>query len=127
MSVVRYAMCRLGLLTALLVLTPLPAFADTASPPPASPSASAKPSADVRARDGGVYEGRVSAIDLAHGTLELDAPGHGKVNIALPPSVSVMGKDAAYRTVTDLVRGTPVQVYTSEKAGHLTAQIIKLR
>jgi hypothetical protein len=103
-----------------LVLTPAAAFAAGKSPVP-----SATPLADEQARDGGVIEGRVTNVDYSRGVISVDSK-QGKVDVATMPSTSVQSNDPGYHTLTDVSKGSKVQIFISKTAGKLVAQIIHL-
>jgi hypothetical protein len=104
-----------------VVLIPLVAQAD---PRPASPSAAA--SADGDARDGGVIEGRVTSIDYQRGTMSVDTSHQGRMDVSVMPSTTVQSSDPGYHTLSDVSRGSKVQIFISRSAGKLIAQIIRL-
>jgi len=103
-----------------LVLTPAASFAGGKSP---APAVSAQP--DDQARDGGVLEGRVTNVDYNRGVISVDS-NKGKVDIATMPSTSVTSNDPGYHTLTDVSKGSKVQIFISRTAGKLVAQIIRL-
>ncbi|MBV9440586.1 MAG: hypothetical protein JOZ24_11390 [Candidatus Eremiobacteraeota bacterium] len=91
------------------------------------PAASASPTAtDDRARDAGVIDGRVISIDYARGRLTVGSSGQGKVDVTTMPSTSVQSDDPGYHGLTDVAKGSHVQIFASKSAGKLIAQIIKL-
>ena len=115
-------MSRLVVVTVLgLLLVPAAAFA--APTPGASPTAAAQSSS---AHDGGVIEGRVTNVDYQRGVVTVDSTTQGKVDVATMPSTSVQSDDPGYHTLTDVSKGSKVQIFISRTAGKLVAQIIRL-
>jgi hypothetical protein len=104
------------LVVGFLVVTP--AFAGTVAQ-------SAAASTD-RARDAGTIRGDVVSVDYQRESIVVNAPGRGKVEIVVPPSASIQGKDDEFFTIADVKAGAHVEVYASESGGKLVAQIIKL-
>ena len=114
-------MSRLVVVTVLgLLLVPAAAFA--APTPAASPTAVAQSSA----QDGGVIEGKVTNVDYARGIVTVDSTRQGKVDVATMPTTSVQSDDPGYHTLTDVSKGSKVQIFISKTAGKLVAQIIRL-
>jgi hypothetical protein len=105
-----------------VVSIPLAAQADP-RPAPASPAAAAT---DADARDGGVIEGRVMTIDYQRGTLSVDTSRQGRMDVSVMPSTTVQSSDPGYHTLSDVSRGSKVQIFISKSAGKLIAQIIRL-
>lgn len=103
-----------------LVVTPAAVLAGGKAPAP-----TASPQADDQARDGGVLEGRVTNVDYNRGVISVDSK-QGKVDIATMPSTSVQSNDPGYHTLTDVSKGSKVQIFISRTAGKLVAQIIRL-
>ena len=103
-----------------LVLTPATVVAGGKTPAP-----TASPQADDQARDGGVLEGRVTNVDYHSGVISVDSK-QGKVDVATMPSTSVQSNDPGYHTLTDVSKGSKVQIFISRTAGKLVAQIIRL-
>ena len=106
-----------------LVLMPAAALAGK-TPVPA-PSASLAANTDDRAQDGGVIVGRVTHVDYSSGVISVDSP-QGKLDVSTMPTTSVTANDPGYHTLTDVARGSKVQIFISRTAGHLVAQIIHL-
>ncbi len=116
-------MSRLVVVTVLgLLLVPATAFAAPAAPPSASPTAGAQSSA----QDGGVIEGKVTNVDYSRGIVTVDSTRQGKVDVATMPTTSVQSDDPGYHTLTDVSKGSKVQIFISKTAGKLVAQIIRL-
>ena len=100
-----------------LALLPLAAVADPA----------AAPAAPAQAHNGGMIDGRVTAIDYQRSTLGIDAGSRGHFDVAVMPSTSIQGRDAGYHTFTDLKTGERVQIMSSIAGGKYVAQIIRIR
>ena len=92
----------------------------------AAPSAAPAPGDDRAARDGGVIDGRITAVDYQKNTIVVDGRGRGRVTVTVMPSTSIQGKDAAYHTITDLKAGERVQIFSSLVGDSTIAQIIKI-
>lgn len=115
-------MSRLVVVTVLgLLLVPAAAFAAPA--PAASPTTAAQSSS---AHDGGVIEGKVTSVDYQRGVVTVDSTTQGRVDVATMPSTSVQSDDPGYHTLTDVSKGSKVQIFISKTAGKLVAQIIRL-
>ncbi len=106
-----------------LVFLPGAVRAAATPPPSAGPTATATAGGDVQ--NGGVIEGTVTAVDYQKGTLNVDT-GKGGVEVALMPSTSVQSSDPGYHAISDVSKGSRVQIFTSKSAGRLIAQIIRL-
>jgi len=104
-----------------LFLVPAAALA---APAP-SPSASATVAA-VPARDGGVIVGRVTNVDYQRGVVTVDSTSQGRVDVSTMPSTSVQSDEPGYHTLTDVSKGSKVQIFISKAAGKVIAQIIRL-
>jgi hypothetical protein len=98
--------------------------ADALAAPTSSPSAG--PTAQAPARDGGVIEGRVLNVDYQTGVVTVDSTTQGRVDVATMPSTSVQSDDPGYHTLTDVSKGSKVQILISKAAGKVVAQIIRL-
>jgi hypothetical protein len=94
-----------------------------AAPSPA-PTATATAAADVRT--GGVLEGRVTNVDYQRGVVTLESTTQGRVDVSTMPTTSVQSDDPGYHTLTDVSKGSKVQIFISKTAGKLIAQIIRL-
>ena len=94
----------------------------------ASPSPSVSPTAVAQApaRDGGVLEGRVTNVDYARGVVTLESTTQGRVDVNTMPTTSVQSNDPGYHTLTDVSKGSKVQIFISKTTGKLVAQIIRL-
>lgn len=92
------------------------------NPPPATPSYFE----GGPAQDAGVITGVVQGVDYSSGGLLLDTP-HGRIVVQVTPSTSIFRGRSGYAALTDLGRGTRVQVFVSNIAGRLIAQIIRIR
>jgi hypothetical protein len=106
-----------------LVLVPAAALAR--KPPAPAPTASVAAVVDDRAQDGGVIEGRVTHVDYNLGVISVDSP-QGKLDVSTMPTTSVTANDPGYHTLTDVAKGSKVQIFISRTAGKLVAQIIRL-
>lgn len=103
----------------------LPLVAQAApTPPPATASPTAAVSADPR--DGGVIEGLVTSVDYQRGTLSVDTSKQGRVDVSVMPSTSVQSSDPGFHTLSDVSKGSKVQIFISKSAGKAIAQIIRL-
>jgi hypothetical protein len=118
----RYAALVIGLG---LILVPATAQAADKSPVP-SPSPSATAAADDRSRDGGVITGTVTNVDYNAGIISVDSTTQGKVDVQTMPSTSVTADEPGYHSLTDVSKGSKVQIFISKTAGKLVAQIIHL-
>jgi ribosomal protein S1 len=96
-----------------------------AAPAP-SPSATATAVAQAPARDGGVIEGKVTNVDYQRGVVTVDSTTQGRVDVSTMPSTSVQSDDPGYHSLTDVSKGSKVQIFISKTAGKLIAQIIRL-
>lgn len=105
-----------------LFMVPVAALA---APAP-SPSAAATAVAAAPARDGGVIEGRVTNVDYQRGVVTVDSTTQGRVDVSTMPSTSVQSDDPGYHTLTDVSKGSKVQIFISKTAGKVIAQIIRL-
>jgi len=103
-----------------LLLVPVTALAAPAPSP--SPTATAV----AQARDGGVIEGRVTNVDYQRGVVTVDSTTQGRVDVSTMPSTSVQSQDPGYHTLTDVSKGSKVQIFISKTAGKVIAQIIRL-
>jgi hypothetical protein len=91
-----------------------------------SPAPSVTAIAQPDARNGGVLEGRVTNVDYQKGVVTVDSAKQGKVDVATMPTTSVQSDDPGYHTLTDVAKGSKVQIFISRTAGKLVAQIIRL-
>jgi ribosomal protein S1 len=115
---------RLAVLTVLAVLL-LPVAAAAAPPPPA-PSPSATVAEDTETHNGGVIFGRVTNVNYQSGIVTIDSKSRGRVDVSTMPTTSVQSEDPGYHTLTDVSKGSKVQIFISRTAGKLVAQIIRL-
>jgi hypothetical protein len=111
----------------LVVLTgaSLPAVAATSLPSVPS-SMKASFAAGDHARDGGVLSGKVVGVDYVRGVMSLRTDNH-TTDVYVLPSTSIQGKTSGYYTISDLKKGTSVEVFTSIAGSRTNAQIIKLK
>ncbi len=100
----------------------VPAAAWAAPPPAASPTAVAQSAP----HDGGVIEGKVTNVDYQRGIVTVDSTTQGRVDVATMPTTSVQSDDPGYHTLTDVSKGSKVQIFISKTAGKVVAQIIRL-
>ncbi|HEY0614619.1 MAG TPA: hypothetical protein VGC96_08255 [Candidatus Elarobacter sp.] len=96
-----------------------------AAPAP-TPSPTATAVAQAPARDGGVIEGRVTNVDYSRGVVTVESTTQGRVDVTTMPTTSVQSNDPGYHTLTDVSKGSKVQIFISKTAGKLVAQIIRL-
>jgi hypothetical protein len=94
-----------------------------AGPQPPAPTPAAV-EADVR--EGGVIEGRVASVDYQRGMLSVDTSRQGRMDVSVMPSTTVQSSDPGYHTLSDVSRGSRVEIFISRSAGRLIAQIIRL-
>jgi hypothetical protein len=114
-------MSRLVAVTVLGLLL-VPAAAWAAPTPAASPTAVAQSAP----HDGGVIEGKVASVDYQRGVVTVDSTTQGRVDVSTMPTTSVQSDDPGYHTLTDVSKGSKVQIFISKTAGKLVAQIIRL-
>jgi hypothetical protein len=100
----------------------VPAAAWAAPTPAASPTAVAQGAP----HDGGVIEGKVTNVDYQRGVVTVDSTTQGRVDVATMPTTSVQSDDPGYHTLTDVSKGSKVQIFISKTAGKVVAQIIRL-
>jgi hypothetical protein len=105
-------------LVLIALLVPIVAEA-AASPAPTSP-------APAQARDGGMIDGRIAAVDYQKSTLSIDGGSRGRMVVTVMPSTSIQAKDPGYHTITDLRAGEHVQIFSSLAGGVYVAQIIRI-
>lgn len=113
---------RLAVLTVLAVFL-LPVAATAAPPPAPSPTAVAE---DTETHNGGVIFGRVTNVNYQSGIVTVDSKSRGRVDVSTMPTTSVQSEDPGYHTLTDVSKGSKVQIFISRTAGKLVAQIIRL-
>jgi hypothetical protein len=102
-----------------LYLVPTAALAAPSPAPTAT--AAAQPQ-----RDGGVIEGKVTNVDYSRGVVTVDSTTQGRVDVSTMPTTSVQSDDPGYHTLTDVSKGSKVQIFISKTAGKIVAQIIRL-
>lgn len=110
----------LATIVVVLFFAPVAAFAAPSPAPSATAAAPAPP------HDGGMIEGRVTNVDYTRGIVTVDSTTQGRVDVATMPTTSVQSNDPGYHTLTDVSKGSKVQIFISKTAGKLVAQIIKL-
>ncbi|MBV8749598.1 MAG: hypothetical protein JO103_07775 [Candidatus Eremiobacteraeota bacterium] len=91
-----------------------------------SPTPTATAVAQNESRPGGVIEGKVSNVDYSRGVVTVDSNSQGRVDVTTMPTTSVQSDDPGYHTITDVQRGSRVQIFFSRTAGKVIAQIIRL-
>ena len=91
-------------------------------------AAAASPTAVAQSapHDGDVIEGKVTNVDYQRGVVTVDSTRQGRVDVATMPTTSVQSDDPGYHTLTDVSKGSKVQIFISKTAGKLVAQIIRL-
>lgn len=78
------------------------------------------------ASDRGVITGSIVGVDYANGAMIL-ATNRGRVEIQVTPSTTIFFGNHGYATLSDLARGSRVQVFVSQIDGRLVAQIIRIK
>ncbi len=73
-----------------------------------------------------MIEGRVASVDYERGTLSVDTSRQGRMDVSVMPSTTVQSSDPGYHTLSDVSRGSKVQIFISKSAGKVVAQIIRL-
>jgi hypothetical protein len=76
--------------------------------------------------DVGMIEGRVTNVDYQRGLLRVETPHFGHVDVSVMPTTSFQTSDPGYHAITDVSRGSKVQILASRIGGKLVAQIIRL-
>jgi hypothetical protein len=100
-----------------LALLPLAAAADPTG----------APAVPDQVHNGGMITGRVTSVDYQRSVLGVDAGSRGRIEVAVMPTTSIQGRDAAYHAFTDLKTGQHVQIMSSIADGKYVAQIIRIR
>jgi hypothetical protein len=77
------------------------------------------------ARNAGILEGRVVAVDRAHGVMTVQS-GRGRYDVMVLPSTNIQGHDGDFHTIADLYRGQLVRIFMSQRDGVYFAQFIHL-
>jgi hypothetical protein len=103
----------------------VPAVARAGKSPAPAPTASLAANLDDRTQDGGVIVGRVTHVDYNSGVISVDS-SQGRLDVTTMPTTSVTASDSGYHTLTDVAKGSKVQIFISRTAGKLVAQIIRL-
>ncbi len=114
---------RLAAVTVLAVFF-VPSSALAGQSPAPAPSATVAVEGD--ARHGGVIFGKVTNVDYQSGVVTVDSKSRGRVDVSTMPTTSVQSEDPGYHTLTDVSKGSKVQIFISRTAGKLVAQIIRL-
>lgn len=118
-----------GVIRRLAAVTVLAAFfvpAAAAAPPPPAPAPKTSVAVEPDARNGGVIFGKVTNVNYQSGVVTVDSKSQGRVDVSTMPTTSVQSDDPGYHTLTDVSRGSKVQIFISRTAGKLVAQIIRL-
>ncbi len=116
-----------GVMPRLVVVLVLGLFlVPTAALAAPSPAPSATATAVAQTRDCGVIEGKVTNVDYSRGVVTVDSTTQGRVDVSTMPTTSVQSDDPGYHTLTDVSRGSKVQIFISKTAGKIVAQIIRL-
>ena len=105
-------------------LVPFVAVAAVAAPHHSSPSPAG--TAVAQSTDTGVVEGRVMTVDYQRGIVNVEDAQHHAVSVSVTPTTSVQADDPGYHALSDVARGSRVQIFTARNAGRLVAQIIRL-
>lgn len=111
-----------AVLTGLVALSPLCAWADPGSPNPVYRSLES----GKAAHDAGVVRGVIADVDYSGGMLTIKTRGHDVVSVAVVPSTAIYQR-AQYGTFSDLHRGQTVEISVYEVDGRLVAQTIRLK
>lgn len=118
--------CVIRRLAAVTVLAALLVPAAAVAAPPPAPAPSSTVADDQEAHNGGVIVGRVANVNYTSGIVTVDSKSRGRVDVSTMPTTSVQSEDPGYHTLTDVSRGSKVQIFISRTAGKLVAQIIRL-
>lgn len=115
---------------AVAALAGAPAVAD---PPPWSnsghvrvPGIFSNASSADRGTDRGVVRGRIVGVDYSDGSLVL-SNGRGRSEVQVTPGTNIFFGRDGFATLSDLTPGRMVDVFVSQIAGRLVAQIIRIR
>jgi hypothetical protein len=81
----------------------------------------------VQARNGGVIDGEVVAVDRRAGTLSIQTPNRGRIDVIVLPSTNIQDTKNKFHTIADIDRGDRVDVFVSQRGSLFIAQIIRLR
>ncbi len=73
-----------------------------------------------------MLEGRVANVDYQRGIVSSTRRRKARVDVATMPTTSVQSNDPGYHTLTDVSKGSKVQIFISKTAGKFVAQIIRL-
>ena len=92
----------------------------------AAPSPAPSAAATAAAREGGVIVGKVTNVDYSRGVVTVESTTQGRVDVSTMPTTSVQSDDPGYHSITDVAKGSKVQIFISKTAGKLVAQIIRL-
>jgi hypothetical protein len=122
----------LAFLTVFASVVPALADENDHSPWPALRAAvgseSLKPGASaLQSRNGGVIDGQVVAVDHRAGTLSIQTPNRGRIDVIVLPSTNIQDAKNKFHTIADIDRGDRVEVFVSQRGPLFIAQIIHLR
>jgi hypothetical protein len=102
--------------------SPWPALRAAVGPEGSKSGASVLP-----ARNGGVVDGEVVAVDHRAGTLSIQTQNRGRVDVIVLPSTNIQDSKNKFHTIADIDRGDRVEVFVSQRGSLFIAQIIHLR
>ncbi len=85
----------------------------------------ATPSPDVHARNAGVIEGQVVAVDYRTDVIAVQTASRRYMIVVLP-STNIQGHSNTFHTIADIAKGERVQIYMSQRGNSFVAQIIHL-
>jgi hypothetical protein len=125
----------LALLTVFGAVAPAPARADENERPPwpalraavGSEGGLKSGTSALQARNGGVIEGEVVAVDHRAGTLSIQTANRGRIDVIVLPSTNIQDSKNKFHTIADIDRGERVDVFVSQRGPLFIAQIIHLR
>jgi hypothetical protein len=111
-----------------LAVTSTPAAAPTAASPFRSlMGADAAGGNAARSRNAGSIEGVVTAVDYRKGIITLQSPGRGKLDVIVLPSTTFEGRNSDFQAISDVVRGTKIEILASQRADFYIAQVVRLK
>lgn len=85
------------------------------------------PDGGVRARNAGVINGRVVSIDYRTGIAEVATRKRGRFEVQILPSTVIEGPTSGFHTITDIVKGSRIRVFLSQRGSSFNAQIVRLK
>ncbi|MBC5811577.1 MAG: hypothetical protein GIW95_12105 [Candidatus Eremiobacteraeota bacterium] len=112
-------------MAALTAFAAVPALAD---PPPWAHGLGVYNTDDEQgpASGRGVIAGSIVGVDYSDGAMVV-ATKSRRVQIQVTPSTSIFFGNHGYATLSDLARGSRVEVFVSQIDGRLVAQIIRIK